>query len=349
MSLRNFDNFGNGGPVEQDYGYVLEAVLSAGTGIGGTYSLRTTTAKTGEFNNGVYEGFASQDRTGIKGVWSNFTVAGSDSALIEVWQGDVAVAVKPTGTSLQVWTVNGGTLHTEASAITASTFKLIELKWRMSSLDAGNALNFDGFVELRINRVAVFTADDIQLGFALPVGDTRDVQWNVVVFNPHGDGDKHYLCDGAGDTNNDYLPANVNIYTVLPSTGNGSFAELTPLTGTDQGAMVDESASDGDTTYLSMSGSAQKSTFNFADFSSISTQLVYGLKHVAYGKKVEGGYRRFRPLAVRDSLPYFSSTDYPVGIGYFAWQSHVWETDPFTGKKWTIDNINDTEFGTLVG
>jgi hypothetical protein len=97
------------------------------------------------------------------------------------------------------------------------------------------------------------------------------------VFNPHGDGDKHVLTDGSGDYNTGYLPDNVNIYTVFPTTGNGTYEEMTCSTGTDQGAMVDESVSDGDTTYLSVTGNAKKSSFNFANFSSIGSQAVYAL------------------------------------------------------------------------
>jgi hypothetical protein len=350
MSLLNFDNFGGGGPIEQDWGYVLGAVLSAGTGIGGTYSLRTTTAKTGDLNNGVYEGFASQSRTGTKGVWANFTVAGaSDSAVIEVWQGNPFVGVRPSGTSLVLWTVNAGTLATVTSAITPGTFKRVELQWRVSSLDAGNALNFDGFVELRINEVVVASHDGIQLGFAIPVGDVRDVFWNVVVFNPHGDGDKTYLTDASGDVNTGYMPANVNIYNVAAVPGNGTYTELTPSSGTDQGAMLDDTVSDDSGTYLGMEGSAQKSAWNHGAFSSIGTQLAYGLKQSAYGRKMEAGYRRFRPMMVRDGIPQYASRDYPVGIGYFNWMQHVWEVDPRTGYKWTIVNINGSEFGVLIG
>lgn len=349
MACLNFDNFDAGGPLNEDYGYVQGATINAGTGIGGTSSLRTTAAKTDGLNNGVYEGFASTSRSGYKGIWSNFSVSGaSDSAVISVWQGDSFLELRPVGTSLDIWTVNSGVIHTESSAISPGTFKRIDLAWTVSTLDAGNALNYDGSIELKINDVVEFTTTGIRLGFALPVGFVRDVQWNVVVFNPHGDGDKHYLNDGSGTDNNSYMPANVNIYVQRP-TSDGSFEELTPSSGTNSYAMVDDTAHDGNTTYLSCEEAALKSTFNFADFSSIGSQLVYGLKHLANGKKSDGGYRRFRPLSVRAGAQQFAPKDYPVGIGYFSWQQHVWERDPFTGQRWLVPNINVTEFGTLVG
>jgi hypothetical protein len=351
--LIDFNNYTGVGPIDQDFGYVQAATYSAGTGIGGSTSLRTTTAKTGELNNGAYLGFARQHRTGTFGIWSNFTVAGSDSAVIEVWQGDPFLAVKPSGTDLEVWSVNGGTLFTATAAISASTFSRIELQWTVSSLDENNVLNYDGRVELKVDDVIIDTIEDIQLGFSLPQGYSRDVFWNVVVFNPHGDGDKHYLTDGSGSNNTGYLPTNVNIYTADPETASGTYAEMTPSAGTDQGAMVDEASSDGDTTYLSVDGdgktaSSKKSSFTFEAFGSIGSQTIYGLKQAAYGKKTAPGYRRFRPLVLRGSTPSFASVDYPIGVGYFNWMSHVWELDPYTGRRWTLSNVNATEFGILI-
>jgi hypothetical protein len=348
MSLRNFDNF-DIGPIEQLYGYVQGATINSGTGVGGSNSLRTTTAMTGSLNNGVYEGFASQNRTGTKMVVSNFTVAGASSAVIDVWQGDSFLQVQPNGNDLDVWTVNDGVIFTASNALSPGNFTRVDLQWTVSSLDAFNVLNHDGRVELKVDGVVINTASNIQLGFSLPVGFTRDVFWNVVVFNPHGDGDLHALTDGAGSLNTGYLPDNVNIYTVSASAGNGTYSEMTPSTGTDHGALVDETTSDDDTTYLSVTGAAKKDTFNFANFSSIGSQIVYGLKHGAFGKKQEPGYRRFRPLAVRGAIPQFAGTDYDIGVGYYAWMSHVWETDPFTGIRWSVANINVTEFGCLVG
>jgi hypothetical protein len=351
MSLLNFDKPTAGSIIAQEYGYSQGVTLTAGAGIGGTYSYRTTAAMSGGLNNGLYEGFASLNRTGTKGIWSNFSVAGSSgSAVIAVWQGDSFLEIRPNGNDLDIWTVNsGGVIATAAAVITPGTFARVDLTWTVSSLDATNNLNYDGHFELKVDLVTVALFNNIQLGFAIPLGYIRDVQWNVVVFNPHGDGDKHYLTDASGSNNTGYLPDNVNIYTVLASTGNGTYAEMVPSTGTDHGALVDEATSDDDTTYLAVTGAAKKDTFNFANFSSIGSQVVYGLKQIAYGKKQEPGYRRFRPLAVRIGVPQFASIDYQIGVGYYAWMQHVWELDPFTGLRWSVANINATEFGCLLG
>ncbi len=346
--LLNFDNFDSGGPLTEDYGYVQNASLYTS----GYTRLRTTTLMADGFQNGVYEGFASIHRTGVKGVWADFTVAGDGaSAVIQVWQGDPFLEVRPVGTALQVWTVNDGTVLTATGAlpsISAGNYYRVELKWTVSSLDAGNALNYDGSIELKVNDVTVGSISNIRLGFALPVGYTRDVFWNVVVFNPHGDGSQHYLCNGAGSLNTDFMPTNVEIFTSRPAS-DGSFSQLTPSTGTAHAALVDDTASDGDTTYLSGLEAAKSSSFNFADFSSIGTKLVHGLRHVAVGKKTESGFRRFRSYAYRSGVQQFASVDYPIGVDYFAWMQHVYELDPYTNRKWTVDTVNASEFGVLVG
>jgi hypothetical protein len=345
-----FGDFEDGGPLAQIFGYVQGATLAAGGGIGGSTSLRTTTPMTDGFQNGGYLGYASTHPTGIMGVWSDFDVAGSgSSALIEVWQGDKFLQVRPVGTALEVWTVNGGVIFTASGAISAGTFKRIELRWTASSLTVSNSLEFNGSVVLRVNEVVVGSASGIQLGFPLPAGFTRDVYWNVVVFNPHGDGDKFYLNNGHGDYNNDYMPANVNIYTKRPLTGNGSFTELTPVTGTDQGAMVDDVLSDDDTTYVAGTGAAMKSSWNFDNFASIGSQVVRAMQHVAHGRKTESGFRRFRSFAYNGTTQQFAGTDHPIGVGHFAWMQHIWELNPYTNRPWTIDEINALEFGVLIG
>jgi hypothetical protein len=329
-----FGDFEDGGPLAQIFGYVQGAAISPGSGIGGSDAMRTASTMTDGFQNGGYLGYASTHRTGI----------------MEVWQGDKFVQVRPVGTALEVWTVNGGVIFTASGAISAGVFKRIELKWTVSSLTVSNSLEANGSVYLRVDDVLVGSATGLQLGFPLPTGYTRDVHWNVVVINPHGDCDKFYLNNGAGAYNNDFLPANVNIYTKHPAAGNGTYTELTPSTGTDQGAMVSEFVeADDDATYLSATGAAMKSSFNFDNFSGIGAQVVRALQHVAHGRKTESGFRRFRSFAYNGTTQQFASTDHPIGVGYFAWMQHIWELNPYTNRPWTIDEINALEFGVLIG
>lgn len=342
--LLNFDNFNWGGPLEQGYGHVRNCTLNAG-------SIETAAVGDGEFGDGIYDGTPSTHRTGICEVVSDCTIAGASyTGLIEVWQGDRAVMVRRNGaTGLDIWTVNDGVVFSDTGLVSGGGSNRVGLKWTMSSLTETNTLNADGAVELRVNNVAIGGASNLQLGFGLAQGYTRDVQWNVVVVNPHGTVSLYYLCDGAGSENNTWLGSGLAIYTAKAVPGNGKYYELTPSTGTDQGAMVDDTANDGDSSYLSCLGGAKKSSFNHEDFAAIGTKVVRGLKHVACGMKTESGFRRFRSFMVRNNLDQFAARDWNIGVGYHDWMAHVWEIDPYTNRRFTISNLNTTEVGVLIG
>lgn len=363
--LVDFDNAGWGGPPEDGYGFVHDITMHASGGEGGGSYFETTIpgelVDDDEVSSGLYLGYPRLDRTGIIGARVDLSVADSDGwPLIEVWEGDWIAGVYVVGGELQVFIVNPDDLSDVALtdltySFSASTFQLVELKWTVSSLDtATNLLNSDGFVELRIDGDVVGTATGLRVGHHLPEGWTRDVQYNVVIVNPHGKMSWFYFCDGSSDRNNDYLPSGLQIYTRFPQTGHGKYNELALSTGTDAGALVDDATSDNDSTYLysidGFDGAARKTTMECADFPDVPlTKQIIGLKQVASGKKLDSCFHGFRPIMVRNNLDRFGPVFYPIGVGYFNWQIHVWELDPYTNKQFKSSNVNTTQFGEVVG
>lgn len=358
MDIINFDDYGWGGDLLLAYGYVQGVTRNPTGGASGGPSVDTSTngdVPTG-LPNGVYEGFGRMERTGYKGVHSDMRLADPDGwSLIEVWQGDVFLRLAVVGTTLQVWITDpdGGIdikIIEVSSAFTLTSYKWFELGWTVSTLGVDNLLNADGSVILRVGQVDIGSASGLRLGYHLPPGSTRDVQWNVIISNPHGRMDMHYLgVSEAVVSSSEFLPTGIAMQTVLAVPGNGTHHELTPLTGTDQGAMVDESTEDGDTSYLFGLQAALKSTLNFADFASIGAKVIKAMKHTASGEKTAPGFRRFRSMMVRGGIDKFASLDHPIGTGYFHWMQHIYLVDPYTTGPLTVSRINSSEIGVLIG
>lgn len=359
MPIRKFDDFrwADTATLELGYGHVRSCTVQPTGGLGGSRpSIRTTglgetveiDGENVDLNFGVYEGFPSTSRSGVKTARGNFSVVDNVGwAFIEVWQGDKVCGVYVNGNDLQVYTMGDTwTLQfTAVGVLNPGTFKRIDLAWTVSSLNETNLVNPDGSIALYVDNVSVGSASGIKIGYPLPIDFVRDVHWNVVVTNPHGDVDMMVLMD---DTTT-ILPDGLDIFTVFPTGSTGTFKELTTNTGTNHGALIDDAVDDGDATYVYTSGAARKDSWPFNDFASIGTKVVRALKQVASGKKTESGFISFRPFMYRNGTIKFATSLYPVGVGYFNWQDHVWLVDPYTTKVFTVADINNSEFGTLVG
>jgi hypothetical protein len=285
--------------------------------------------------------------------YSDFTVADTEAwALFEIWQGYWFLAVSVVGSDLRVIrcdTISQANpaviLFTATGAITGSGFQRVDLKWRASTLDAGNLPNSDGYAELFVDGVSVGSASGIPLGYALPAGFTRDVYWNVVAFNPHGRGALFGCLNGAGADNTDVLPSGIDVLTYDLQSGNGYYHEMTPSSGTDHGALINDNST---ATYLAVTGNAKKTSNPMEPISAVAPKVIRGLKHVVSAKKDDSGYRRFRSFMRRGGVDQFHTAEAQLAVDYRD-EYLIWETDPFTNKKFQVSDLNQTELGELIG
>jgi hypothetical protein len=292
------------------------------------------------------------DRVGVIGAYSDFTLADAEGwPLFEIWQGFWFLSAVVLNNDLKVYRcdtispTNAGILLFTASSVITGGFQRVDLKWRVSTLDAGNFPNNDGYVELLVDGVSVGSANNIPLGYALPAGFTRDVQWNVAIFNPHGRGACPYLLDGSGTENNDVLPSGLDILTYTVQNGTGTYHEMTPSGGTDHGTLINDTST---STYLSVTGNAKKTSNPLATVSAVSPKVIRGLKHVVEAKKLDSGYRRFRSFLRRGGVDQFHPSEAQLAVD-FTEDFLIWELDPFTNQKFTVTNLNQTELGELIG
>lgn len=126
------------------------------------------------------------------------------------------------------------------------------------------------------------------------------------------------------------------------STGDGSLADFTPSSGTDNGAMVDEVAPDGDTTYNSSTTAGNRDTYNFPA-SGILGATVHGVKVHNSCKKQDAGTVSMKPVIRISGVNYEGTEQFlPTTYGHVTQQ---YDVSPATASAWTVAEIDGAEFG----
>lgn len=228
-------------------------------------------------------------------------------------------------------------LATSTQALPTGAYQYLEFKATVSDTA--------GSYELRVNGQTWLSASgiDTQASAAAVINQLLLGQWAP----PTGSGtiyyDDVYICDDQGATNNDFL-GDVKIEAIYP-TADGANTGLTPLSGTDHFAMVNQNPPDGDTTYNSSATLGAKDTYGFSDIP-VNGDSILGVQVLADCRKENAGARGVK-LLTRPGTTDHESPVGPVSVDY-GYQSHLWETNPDTGAAWTEGEVNAAEFGLEV-
>jgi hypothetical protein len=153
--------------------------------------------------------------------------------------------------------------------------------------------------------------------------------------------DDVYICDGTGDSNNDFL-GDVRVDALAPN-GEGSNSAWTCSTGSTHYTLVDEATPNDDTDYLSTAGASNRDSHNFASLPTMSSPTIKGVMHSLSAKKDDAGTRNIKSLCKSGAT---TSTGASQALpSSYAYLLQVWETDPNTAAAWTEANFNSAEFG----
>ena len=278
---------------------------------------------------------------------------GSTRGLFEVGYGGrphIAIQINADGTLRAMATTSGeigqataaGTvLATSVNALSAGVWYYIELKAVCSDTVGVIELRVDGSntgwfnltsqdtnrmtapLSTNINAVAVYCANNTGDGFLF---------------------DDLYIASGTGGSVTTFL-GDVEVRTILPSTGNGSNTDFTLSTGTDHGAVVDDATPNDDTDYSYSSTLNHVETLNYPALGVTGT--VYGVQLVPHLKRSAAGVRGFAGVCR------ISSTNYVNGTTQYPSTSYrgipvLYETSPATSSAWTVSEIDGAEFGVKV-
>lgn len=216
----------------------------------------------------------------------------------------------------------------------ASTIQYLEIKTYVHSTL--------GTVSVRLNGTEIISFS----------GNTRNggtgVMDNIAFGSNSGTGaqfrfDDLYVCDTTGSKNNDFL-GDVFVQIVRPN-GNGNYSQFVgqDSDSTNNYLNVDETTSDGDTTYNQAGTATNKDSYAVGDLTGSNTVLGVQVGTMA---KHTGSGGTMRHLVRRSSTDAFGATKTPAASYDHA--LHLWESDPIASADWTITNFNASEFGVEI-
>ncbi len=153
--------------------------------------------------------------------------------------------------------------------------------------------------------------------------------------------DDLYVLSGSGGVRTTRIGP-CRVICVLASSGDGSVAQFTPSTGSDNGAMVDETTPDDDTTYNKSLTTGFIDTYNFPALG-ISGD-VKGLQIRNYGRS-ESGTATARAVQRISGVNYFNTATPGISTSYHFLPPRISEQSPATAADYTVAEIDAAEFG----
>lgn len=229
------------------------------------------------------------------------------------------------------WTL----IDTSLTQLTFDTYYYIELKVLID--------NTVGTYEVRVDGINVLSGINT---------DTRNgaAAWNrVVLYNTHSNSeyiDDFYICDGSGARCNTFLGIQKvgSLIALADSVSAGSVHNFALSTGTDHGAVVDETSANGDTDYSFSSVVGDIELVKVA--TPTLTGTTRGIQINRYVRKTDAGVRQTAAVVRRSGVNYVQATQDPLTT--YTYLSVPLEVDPSTGIEWTGAGIAAGEYGEKI-
>ena len=250
----------------------------------------------------------------------------------------VAIMLTPT---YRIGAYRGSTLLGSGTTYLRSdlkTWHYIEAKVLIDNTNGGVWVRVNGVDEVRLGAYAVSPT-------SLDTQSTANAYANCFSVNgyQYEQIDDLYICNDSGSMNNDFL-GDVRVQSIFP-TADGNSTQWTPSTGTSHYALIDETAPNGDTDYVSETTAGEKDTYAFGNLTSTSG-TIKGVQVLINARKDDAGSRSIAPVYRPVSTDY-DGTTVSVSDSY-AYLREITEVSPETSVAWTIAEINGAEFGVTL-
>jgi hypothetical protein len=272
--------------------------------------------------------------------------AGNDFLEVREGTGIVHVALDTDG-ARRLRVKRGATvLATGTSVLNLNAWYYIELKGTVDDAAGSYEVHIDGVVEAALTASGVDTRNAgtgvwSNIAFLSPASSS----WNI---------DDVYICDTSGPRNNTFLGP-VKVETLLPQTdavAAGSNNGLTPSTGTDHGALVDEAPAN-TTDYNASATVGAKDSYNYPALA--LTGAILGVQTNLFVAKSDTAARTVCAVVRTGGTDYDNVT---AGSGTasavvaplttFSYFVETREINPATGVAWTPSDVNAIEVGMKV-
>ena len=345
--LEGFDHFTTQAQLITEPGWSVTGTIGIETNQGrnGTGNLRTTgsngchatyTIPTAKVNGLVNLAF-NTDSIGVTTEWDYFLIRVGTTV-------HLAISVNTSGKLLLRRGSGGTLLATGTTTINAATYYHVQMKFVIDDVSGSFALRLDGATSDELSysgdtrNGATATWDNLDLRGQELSADSPFIRFDDVVL---GD-----LTDSgvAGNAANDWL-GDLRVLTKFASTGNGANTGLTPSTGSDHGALVDESTPNDDTDYNSGLNVNEKDTYAFPTLG-VSTSAIIAIQPSLRVKKTDAGARSICPV-LRSGGADYDGTSQALSISY-TYYADVYHADPATGLPWDETAWDALEVGMKV-
>lgn len=278
-------------------------------------------------------GFASIGTGLSDSVTSNNNGSGTSVGLLYLLQGGSTQLWFRVNTAGRIVAMRGSTeLGTSSTGLTNLATSYVEFK----ALIHASA----GTVDVRIDGASVLALTGID------TMETATAAWDEFAIGHVGGPsslivqiDDLYVADSTGSDVNDFT-GDLRIDVCQP-TADGAATSFTPSSGSDNFAMVDEDAADGDSTYNESSTVNHIDSFTTED--APTSNPIIAVAVTMQARKTDAGSSTIAGLAR------IGGTDYPgtdqATPSSYAFHQQIWETSPATTAEWTEAEFNAAEFG----
>jgi len=358
MSLLFIDSFDH--YVTADVAEKWTTISSSGGGVVPTINATGGRRGSGSFRLSVQLGsgntaqasvtkniFGATDATAVVGlavaISNAATIGGTGIQLVSIRDTGTAQITLRLNSNLTLSVLRGAHNGTVLGTTTAtlSGYGYLELK----ALIHASA----GTVDLRLNGVSVLSLS------AQNTRNTANTSWNAIAVGQIDfaggtwstsaaatvDFDDLYLLDGAGAAPWNTFLGDVRVDARYP-TAEGANSAWTPLSGTDNALMVDETAPDDNTTYNSTGTVGAVDTHVVQD-APVAGATIYGVQHCLAMAKSDAGVCQIAPVIRHGSTDYVGAAIAPATT--YAYGLQIAQVNPGTSAQWTEANFNAAEFG----
>lgn len=297
------------------------------------YGVGSSVTATGAFQNFRYTYSVGAVATIVTGIKLRVPTSIGSTAydfcrLLDAGSVQVGLGITTGGKLFLYRNTSATVIETGTTTMFADTWYMIELK-----VTIGNSAAY----EARIDEVTELsgTADTQQTANA-----TTDalLYGHLVSSGSSGFFDDFYCCDTTGGVANNFL-GNIRVETKFVTSDDA--VQFTPLSSTNA-SNVDETNSDGDTTYNSSSTAGHVDTFNHAALST-TPSAIYGVSVVAKIRKDDTTSRNAR-TKFKSSATTSNGTTTAMATS-FKYLETLYTTDPNTAVAWAASGVNATKIG----
>jgi hypothetical protein len=334
LFLDSFDHYATADILEKWTGTISGApTISAGNGRRSSASLNLGS------NASVSKVLTPSGPTVISGLAYKFTSL-TQRSFIGVTNGatpQMALVINIDGTisayrGLDIPASASGTLlGTSVVALSSGIYYFLEMKFTLDDVA--------GVVEVRVDGVPILTLTGVD------TNNAGSNAWNVFKVGSSSTHvfqiDDLYVLDGSGAAPLNTFLGDCRVDARYP-TAEGASSAWTPLSGTDNALMVDETAPDDDTTYNSTSTVGATDTHVVQD-APVPGAVLYAVQLNISHKKSDTGACSLAPVVRHAGVD-------QVGTGFNPGTSYLYTcipygTNPGTGVAWTEAGFNAAEFG----